>query len=201
MLNASIVSSAGSPSRVALPLSFGFFKEKTPALLTGSSAVFSLAMLWQTHLARKGFLIHNIDCAIRFNTYAIAEEAFRLGFAPELIADSITVTRAFTPYQILDATQRIFHEPKRLTFILAPCKQFFDGDVAFDEGLYLLEKLVLLFQKMKALKIPLAIIEKNAYSHPVFSSAYAKIKRLSSAVFTLNGLPENQYAPTYKRGF
>ena len=80
---------------------------RSVAYLTGISDIFPLTQIWQTRMAIEGVRTHTIDCAIRFNTYTIAEEALRQSVAPESIADSVTVTRAFTPYQILDAVKEL----------------------------------------------------------------------------------------------
>ena len=56
--------------------------ERSIAYMTGTSAIFPLAQVWQTRMAIEGITTHTIDCAIRFNTYGIAEEALRLGTPP-----------------------------------------------------------------------------------------------------------------------
>ncbi|MDH5718174.1 MAG: hypothetical protein OEZ22_11135 [Spirochaetia bacterium] len=192
------------PGKSIPPFFYDLRHKKSTVLLTGHSKIFSFSMKWQALLALNGFEIHNIDCAIRFNSYAIANEAIRNNVPPEFIANSITLVRGFTPYQILDAANDILRsfEKNRLFFILAPCKQFFDGDVSFDEGLFLLEKLIKVFRQIKAASIPLVIVEKESYSHPVFSSVYQKIKSLSSSVLVLRsgGASGLARTPEFKHG-
>jgi hypothetical protein len=136
--------------------------DRSVAYMTGTSAIFPLTQVWQTRMAIDGIRTHTIDCAIRFNTYAIAEEALRLGTPPEMIHDKITVTRAFTPYQILDAVREL--RKNEIVFVLAPAKQFFDGDVAFDDAH---ERGVALF-----------VVEKPSYAAPAFSTFLSDIKVL-----------------------
>jgi hypothetical protein len=150
---------------------------RSAAYLTGASAVFPLVQVWQARMALMGIKTHTIDCAIRFNTYAIAEEALRLGHPPELIHDQITVTRAFTPYQILDAVAEL--KKNEVVFVLAPAKQFFDGDVAFDEGLFLLQKLVRFFADAHCRGVALFVVERPSYAAPAFSTFLSDIRALT----------------------
>lgn len=158
------------------------------AYLTGISDIFPLAQIWQTRMAIAGVRTHTIDCAIRFNTYTIAEEALRLGTPPELIHDKITVTRAFTPYQILDAVKEL--KKNEVVFVLAPAKQFLDRDVAFDEGLFLIQKLVRFFADAHERGVALFVVEKPAYTcqtkgltrpvvAPAFSTFLSEMKQLT----------------------
>ena len=149
---------------------------RSMAYMTGAPAVFSLAQVWQTRMATLGIKTHTIDCAMRFNTYAISDEALRLQVAPESIADSITITRAFTPYQILDAVQEL--KKNEVVFVLAPAKQFFDGDVAFDEGLFLIQKLVRFFANAHERGVALFVVERPSYAAPAFSTFLTDMKPL-----------------------
>ncbi len=151
--------------------------ERSIAYMTGTSAIFPLAQVWQTRMAIEGIKTHTIDCAIRFNTYAIAEEALRLEIPPESIHDQITVTRAFTPYQILDAVQEL--KKNEVVFILAPAKQFFDGDVAFDEGLFLIQKLVRFLADAHERGVALFVVEKPSYAAPAFSTFLSDIRPIT----------------------
>ncbi|MDH4199071.1 MAG: hypothetical protein OEV66_01705 [Spirochaetia bacterium] len=167
-------------------------------LLTGYSGIFFLSHIWQFYLVRSGYVIHNIDCAIRFDAYAIAEEALGNQIAPEDIHDKITVSRCFTPYQILDETRDVIQtaNPDRLCFILAPSKQFFDGDVSFDEGSFLLKKLTGLFLDFQKKSIPLMIVEKENYSHHAFRLFYAEIVKMANPVFRLK-IMQQQFKKYY----
>lgn len=150
---------------------------RSVAYLSGLPDIFPLTQVWQTRMAIEGVRTHTIDCAIRFNTYAIAEEALRQSVAPESIADSITVTRAFTPYQILDAVKEL--KKNEVVFVLAPAKQFFDGDVAFDEGLFLIQKLVRFFADAHERGVALFVVERPSYAAPAFSTFLSDMKRLT----------------------
>lgn len=150
---------------------------RSVAYLTGISDIFPLTQIWQARMAIEGVRTHTIDCAIRFNTYAIAEEALRQSVAPESIADSVTVTRAFTPYQILDAVKEL--RKNEVVFVLAPAKQFFDGDVAFDEGLFLIQKLVRFFADAHERGVALFVVERPSYAAPAFSTFLSDMKQLT----------------------
>lgn len=182
---------------------------QSTALLTGGSIIYPLSQMWQMQLILQQYTIHILDCAIRFDTYNTADEAFRHGVSPESIADCIKVSRAFTPYQILDGLYQFLEKgspisddllvtecQKKLYFILAPTKQFFDGDVAFDEGLFLLEKLLSVIKKISDKKIPLMVVENQKYHHPVFASIFPKLQALAAPVFTLKQ-EHNEHKPTY----
>lgn len=146
--------------------------------MTGASAVFPLTQVWQTRMALAGIKTHTIDCAMRFNTYAIAEEALRQQRSPESIHDQITITRAFTPYQILDAVREL--KKNEVVFVLAPAKQFFDGDVAFDEGLFLIQKLVRYFADAHERGVALFVVERPSYAAPAFSTFLSDMRALTS---------------------
>jgi len=164
------------------------------SLLTGSSEIFSLSHIWQFGLVRQGFSIHTVDCAIRFDAYAIAEEALRNEISPEDIHDKITVSRCFTPYQILDEMYHNLnkqHKPDEIFFILAPAKQFFDGDVAEDEGVFLLKKLFNIFKEFQKMSVPLMIVEKEKYSHSAFQPFFHHTLQLARPLFQLNVTGEN----------
>jgi DNA-binding transcriptional regulator YdaS (Cro superfamily) len=147
------------------------------AYMTGTSATFSLSQIWQTRMAIAGIRTHTIDCALRFNTYTISDEALRQQVPPESIADSITVTRAFTPYQILDAVREL--KKNEVVFVLAPAKQFFDGDVAFDEGLFLIQKLVRFFADAHERGVGLFVVERPSYAAPAFSTFLSEMRPLT----------------------
>jgi len=147
------------------------------AYMTGTGAVFALTQMWQTRMALAGIRTHTIDCAIRFNTYSIADESLRLANPPETISSEITVTRAFTPYQILDAVSEL--KKNEVVFVLAPAKQFFDGDVAFDEGLFLIQKLVRFFSDAHERGVALFVVERPSYAAPAFSTFLSDMRPLT----------------------
>ncbi len=160
------------------------------ALFAGPSLIFPISLAWQVGLALQGWSVHNIDCALRCNVFNLADEALRLGVQPELVLHSVRVRRAFTPYQILDALFQILEKPapvgqKRLYFLLAPCKQFFDGDVSREEGAYLLDRLLLLLRRFDEEGRPLLVAERHAYEHPAFPGVFARLKKLSSSLWEL----------------
>lgn len=166
-------------------------------LLFGSSETFYLAHTWISELSFQGFRVHILDCAIRFNAFLLAEEAFRRGASAEYILSKVTIQRAFTPYQILDAlqeTMKALQTPKNkdpvIPFILAPCKQFFDGDVAEDESLFLLKKMTNIFEEYSQLGLPLVVVEKQNYKNRHFPDVLNRIEFLSGDSWALESVYE-----------
>ncbi len=165
-------------------------------LLSGSSEVFYLSHIWISELIFQGVRVHILDCAIRFNAFLLAEEAFRRGESAEYVLNRATIQRAFTPYQILDALHETLdslsgndHETKAIPFILAPCKQFFDGDVAEDEGIFLLKKMTGIFEEFRRKELPLVIVEKQNYSNPVFPRVLNRMEETAGAAWALETVP------------
>ena len=159
------------------------------ALLSGSGNIYQLGLVWQVQLRLMGLRVHNVDCAMRFDVFPISEEARRWLVAPEEILDSITIQRAFTPYQILDVMHRILRHRCRVPTLycfLAPCKQFFDGDVSEDEAFYLLSLMPELLAAISRRSGPLLIIEQNSYEHPAFQGVYRALHRLAAQVWILD---------------
>lgn len=142
------------------------------AVLTGpSGGVFGLCHDWMFYLQECGYQIFTIDCAIRFHVFRLAERAMSAGIPVEETLEKIRVQRAFTPYQILDSLHEVRQQQcsQTVVFLLAPFKQFFDGDVADDEAEYLLGKLNRLIQSFET---PVLVAEKDSYKHPAFEHAY-----------------------------
>lgn len=164
-------------------------------LLTGRQGIYKLALRWEYAFAVSGFQVFNLDCAIRFDVFTITEETRKRRVSPEALLEKILVQRAFTPYQILDSVQEIYTSTKENTiyFILAPCKQFFDGDVQDDEGLFLLEKLVLLLERMRSRQIPIVLVESTKYTHPNFQKIFPKLVSLSEDLWELNMVEGHSY--------
>ncbi|TGK44111.1 hypothetical protein [Leptospira andrefontaineae] len=164
-------------------------------LLTGRQGIYKLALRWEYAFAVSGFQVFNLDCAIRFDVFTITEETRKRRVSPEALLEKILVQRAFTPYQILDSLKEIYTSTKENTiyFILAPCKQFFDGDVQDDEGLFLLEKLVLLLERMRSRQIPIVLVESTKYTHPNFQKIFPKLVSLSEDLWELNMVEGHSY--------
>jgi hypothetical protein len=145
------------------------------AVLTGPSAgVFGLCHDWMFQLYHKGYQIFAIDCAIRFHVFRLAELSLASGIPVEETLLKIQVQRAFTPYQILDSLHEIrLHEGSQtIVFLMAPFKQFFDGDVANDEAEFLLEKLNRL---VRTFETPILVAEKDSYKHSSFERAHNQL--------------------------
>ncbi|TGN20201.1 hypothetical protein [Leptospira idonii] len=159
------------------------------AMLGGrrSEGIYKLALHWEYVFAVSGFSVFNLDCAICFNPFVITAETRKRSLPPEPILEKILVQRAFTPYQILDALHSITKQKSDDTiyFLLAPCKQFFDPDVADEEGLFLLEKMVLCLEKIRSLKIPTLIVESLKYDHKNFQKILPKLIDLSGDFWEL----------------
>lgn len=173
------------------------WNKTSTGLVTGESGIFPLALIWQVLLVQLGYKPHTIDCAMRGNAFTIADEAMRRNLQPEAVLESISIQRAFTPYQILDVMHEILENPKdRIYTILAPCKQFFDGDVGDDEGTYLLGKLIQIMKKFSNKNIPLFIVETQKYNHQAFPEAFKQIRQLARPVFELS-LQEKEFSVQY----
>lgn len=163
------------------------WNQRDLGLLTGERGMYRLAHFWQYALVCSGFQVFNLDCAIRFNPFTIAEETRKQNLQPEPFLEQIRVQRAFTPYQILDAIQTILNtkEENTIYFLLAPCKQFLDGDVKEDEGLFLLNLMLQLIKKFPGENVPLLIIESWTYSHKNFQNFFPKLLRTTQNLWEL----------------
>ena len=156
-----------------------------PSLITGTRAAFQICHYWLALLAHQHRNVHILDCAIRFNLFDISRYAKELNATAAEFLENISFQRAFTPYQILDAVSS-FNRKDCLQVILAPCKQFLDGDVALDEGLFLLKKLVTIFKQRSLQNYPLLIVEKNDYQHSVFNSIFPELTSISFPIWQVN---------------
>lgn len=169
-------------------------------LITGPGLAFPIALSWQAHLWLRGYQLHNIDCSLCFNAFNLVDEALRIDVAPELLLAAIRVRRAFTPYQILDVVHEVLDHAKTMTdrrdlyFILAPCKQFFDGDVSAEEGAWLLHKLFTLFRELERNGVALVIVERRRYSHPAFAQVQERLKALAGSFWELSSAQLDQPA-------
>ncbi|MBP9886314.1 MAG: hypothetical protein KBF93_08445 [Leptospiraceae bacterium] len=140
-------------------------------VLTGTASIFPLAHSWIALFLATNYQVHVIDCAIRFNVYRLIEEGNLLSLDIHKLLMTGKVQRAFTPYQILDACHCILKEtpnPNKVYFILAPCKQFFDGDVKEQEGYFLLNKLITVFADIQEKGIPFLAVESPKYKSKTF---------------------------------
>jgi hypothetical protein len=154
------------------------------ALLRGDSAPLGeVSHRWMAHLAMRGRRIFVVDCAIRLNLFRLVDEAVLHDVNPDALLASIFVQRLFTPYHILEALTEAEQDRSRdVTFLLAPMKQFFDGDVGEEEGLFLLERFV---SRLGRTRHPFLIIEKDHYPHPSFAPIFPKLEALSRPVWTV----------------
>lgn len=155
-------------------------------ILTGDSAVFPYSLKQQILLYIKGFEVFNLDCAMRFDVFSIMEEAARYRVPYDELLNQILVQRAFTPYQILDSIHNILgnrsKSRNRIHFLLAPAKQFYDGDVSTDEARYLLKILFQLLARMKRYHIPFLFIEKESYGNPIHPPFMESLQALTGKV-------------------
>lgn len=160
---------------------------KGMGLLTGEKGIYRLALHWEYAFAISGFNVFNLDCAIRFNPFVITNETRKQNIAPEPLLEKIFVQRAFTPYQILDTLKSILKKESENTvyFLLAPCKQFLDGDVKDDEGLFLLHKMLTCLEEFHARQIPLLVVESVRYKHKNFQTFFPKLLGASRDLWEL----------------
>lgn len=161
-------------------------------LLTGNAEIYHLAHVWIAALIGRGYKVQVIDCAIRFNVYRMIDEANLLGVDLQDFLDTGVVRRAFTPYQILDVCREILfgkHSSNDIYFILAPSKQFFDGDVKEAEGYFLLEKLISVFARIQKSQIPFLAVESQKYKHKTFQFLFPELLKLANSTWEYNKLP------------
>ncbi|TGK10204.1 hypothetical protein EHO60_10175 [Leptospira fletcheri] len=153
------------------------WNQKGIGMLTGREGIYRLALRWEYAFAISGFKVFNLDCAIRFNPFVITAETRSANVRPEELLQSIWIQRAFTPYQILDSLQAILkrREEDTVYFLLAPCKQFFDGDVQEEEGRFLLDKMHSVLEVLRREEFPVLIVESLGYSHPTFQRFFPKL--------------------------
>jgi len=147
-------------------------------VLTGNAEIYRLAHIWITRLIESGFIVHVIDCAIRFNVYRVINETNTTDIDLHQFLERGIVRRAFTPYQILDVCYEILereHLPNHIYFILAPSKQFFDGDVKDREGFVLLDKLITVFEQIQARQIPVVAVESKKYKNKTFQFLFPRL--------------------------
>lgn len=166
-----------------LPKLVQYWDKDGLAVLTGSARIFHLAHSWIALLIGTGFKVHVIDCAIRFNVYRLIDEGNKLSLDVHELLMSGKVQRAFTPYQILDVCHTILSsKPNQheVYFILAPSKQFFDGDVKEQEGFFLLNKLISVFASIQEKGIPFIAVESPKYKNKTFQFLFPKLLELAN---------------------
>ncbi|MCZ8343275.1 MAG: hypothetical protein O9301_09615 [Leptospira sp.] len=153
------------------------WNQKDLSLLTGEKGQYKLALRWQVAFVQAGYKVFNLDCAVRFNPFLITAETRLQNIPPEPFLEEILIQRAFTPYQILDSLIALLQNPKPDTiyFLLAPCKQFLDGDVKDDEGLFLLHKMLHVLESFPKRQIPLLVVESWSYRHKNFQKFFPKL--------------------------
>ena len=167
---------------------------RSVALLTGDSRAFSLSHSWMVRHYLAEHRVRVIDCAVRYDTISIVDELLRLDLDVDAGIKAIEVRRAFTPYQILEAVADIPESGYRETdvyYLLAPYKQFFDGDVADDEAAYLLHLLNERLRKLSRDGWSVVVVEKSIYQHRAFSQAYMQLRSIATPVWGDYG-----FAPT-----
>ncbi|HNK55884.1 MAG TPA: hypothetical protein PLL86_06665 [Leptospiraceae bacterium] len=160
-------------------------------VLTGNAEIFHLAHSWISILIAKGYRVHVIDCAIRFNVYRVIDEANFYGLDLHEFLMTGLVQRAFTPYQILDVIRRILSstkDPNRVYVLLAPTKQFFDGDVKEEEGYFLLQKLITVLARIQSKGIPMLAVESQKYKHKTFQLLFPYLLDSANAIWKYNKL-------------
>ncbi|TGK31769.1 hypothetical protein EHQ12_01635 [Leptospira gomenensis] len=170
-------------------------------ILTGKSGIYRLALQWEYAFAVSGFKIFNLDCAIRFNPFVITAETRKRNVPPESLLENILVQRAFTPYQILDSLRAISAQNPKNTiyFLLAPCKQFFDGDVQEDEGRFLLQRMLSILQELQSERFPILVVESLHYPHPTFENFFPQLIQTASDLWELRTEDKLSYLKTRKR--
>lgn len=162
------------------------------AVLTGESKVFSLAHIWMLRHHMVGRRVRVIDCAVRFDSIHLVDEIYRQDLGVDQVLCEIYIRRAFTPYQILDALYEVLTNGdglKEVFYLLAPFKQFFDGDVADDEAAYLLHMLNERLAKIGRQGIPILVVEKAGYQHRAFGAAFHQLRNLGKPLWEVLSTP------------
>lgn len=152
-------------------------------ILTGTASIFPLVHSWIALFLATNYQVHVVDCAIRFNVYRLIEEGNKLSLDIHKLLMTGKVQRAFTPYQILDVCDSILTEkfnPNKVYFILAPCKQFFDGDVKEQEGYFLLNQLITVFDNIQKKGIPFLVVESPKYKNKTFQLLFPILLELAN---------------------
>lgn len=177
-----------TPEKILPELSGGSFLNNPvypSGLLLGSSLAFHLSHLIVWRGINQGHRVTIVDCAIRFNVFKIAGMASSSSLPASELLHRIHICRAFTPYQILDAIDT-HAKPHMPLILLAPCKQFLDGDVAGDEALFLLDKMADKLRNLSLRGISLLIAEKDNYQSPVFRSFLPRFKNVPSRLWQVD---------------
>lgn len=109
--------------------------------------------------------VHVVDGAIRFDAFRLSEFARAMEIDVDSILERITIQRTFSPYQVLEAARDVLSAPaSRITFFLSPFKQFLDNDVASEEALFLLQKLVKIYRLYQQKSLRAVFVEKGNIS-------------------------------------
>lgn len=153
-------------------------------LLIGNSTAFTLSHRWACDYLSQKKKVFLIDCAIRLQMDTIVH---LLPAPVEEHLAQLIIQRAFTPYQILDAINRASSSQVNydLYVLLAPAKQFFDGDVGDQECAFLLKVLLAkLFHFPKQKKI--LITERESYGHAQYPRFRHQLQKIMPRTWQLN---------------
>jgi len=182
---------------------------KSAAMLSGDGRAFVLAHSWAVVQYLSGKRVRIIDCAVRFDSNALVDELLRYGVDVDEALLSMNIRRAFTPYQILEALHEIdpnLDWANDVFYLLAPFKQFFDGDVSKEEAAYLLHMMNEKIRVLSQQGVTILIVEKSHYSHQNFLPAMFQLRQIvkplweivnvaspmgNSTILRSHGLPES----------
>ncbi len=160
----------------------------TVGVLSGDSRAFSLSHSWMIRHYLTGKRVRIIDCAVRFDSNYLVDELLRLDEPVDSALLAVDIRRAFTPYQILEAITDIAmngNKEHEVYYILAPFKQFFDGDVATDEATYLLHMLNERLSGLSRAGWPVIVVERADYEHVAFNQAYRQLQGLAKPLWQI----------------
>lgn len=129
-------------------------------LITGRKS-FDFAHLLASDLDQRGFQIHILDCAVRFDFTMLFDICSIIGIGEQAL-HRILVQRAFSPYQILDSAELLQKSSNSVIyFYLAPVKQFLDPDVKLAEAKHLLPIFLRKLNSLKKAGYRLVVAERN----------------------------------------
>ncbi|HNJ35062.1 MAG TPA: hypothetical protein PK881_12530 [Leptospiraceae bacterium] len=159
------------------------------SLLTGVSGIYALSHSWISRLALLGLPITVMDCADRFDPFAIAEEAASQDVKPDVLLETITCQKIATPLQFLGAARGILNARRGgVAVILSPLRHFLDiGESAPGREL-LLDGFLSVLSELSVRSRPVLLVEAQQDA-PLFHSAFDRMAALASPIWRI--LPDS----------
>jgi hypothetical protein len=130
-----------------------------------------------------------MDCADRFDPFAIAEEAASQDVKPDVLLETITCQKIATPLQFLGAARGILNARRGgVAVILSPLRHFLDiGESAHGREL-LLDGFLSVLSELSVRSRPVLLVEAQQDA-PLFHSAFDRMAALASPIWRI--LPDS----------